>query len=254
MSRNAGAVDDRTGPAIVQVAAAQRALEASYAAARDSLTGKASRVEGPGEEYRVELNAATQSLAKAAMSTVADDSGRQTLRTATGLVSSYDFLVQQAARSSGNHALRDAYLGYADRTLHRPGSGVVTRLEKVQSNQFGVLRGQTSFGWLLRLVWAVAFTLLAVLAWLLVDTQRRLRRHFRRLVSPWLAVATLLPAAALPLAVFAAQIQSRLGSARAILARGRTDALEEVDGVLAARTGGPGPPAGSRWPAWWSSP
>lgn len=227
---NAGAVTDRTAPAIVQVEAAREALERSYAAAAASLTDKdTAKAEGVGETYAAELDAARQQLEKAALTTVADDAGRETLRTATGQVSSYDFLIRQAARSAGsagsatdpgNTTLRDAYLRYARNTLERKdGSGIVPRLEQVQRSQRQRLADETSFDGLLWLLWTAAFLLSGALGWLLVDTQRTLRRRFRRRISPPLAGATALAALVLPLAVLGGQIQSGLAGAAGRLRR-----------------------------------
>ncbi len=80
-----------------------------------------------------------------------------------------------------------------------------------------MLERQTSFGWVLWLAWAVACALFVALGGLLVDTQRFVRRRFRRLVTPFLAVATALLLVLLPLALFTGQIQDRLGSARTLL-------------------------------------
>ncbi len=223
VSRNSPAVDGRTTPAIVEVAAAETSLEASFTAAKAGLTGPAGPVEGAGEEYRAQLNAANQALEKAAMSTVAGDDGQQTLRTASGLVSSYGYLIQQAVRSGTDEVLRDAYVASARSTLLRPESGIVDRLEAVQAAQRGVLGQQVSFGWLLTLAWTVAFVLCGGLVWLLIDTQRTLRRRFRRRVSPALAAGTaLLTALVLSLTVLAVQIQRQLHAAAVRIEHDRT--------------------------------
>lgn len=239
VSRNAPAVNGRTTPAIVEIAAAETSLKASFAAAKAGLTGPAGPVEGAGEEYRAQLNAANQALEKATIDTVAGDDGRQTLRTASGLVSSYGYLIEQAVRSGTDAVLRDAYVASAHSTLTRPDSGIVDRLEEVQREQRDVLDRQVSFGWLLTLVWTVALALCAGLGWLLADTQRTLRRRFRRRVNPALAAGTaLLTALALTLAVFAVQIQGRLHTAAARIAYDRThggtgaETLHQVNDAL----------------------
>ncbi|MFH8986336.1 hypothetical protein [Streptomyces varsoviensis] len=221
VSRNAGAVTGATAPAIVQIASVRDALAQSYDSARQGLGHGTADIEGPGEDYRSALSTANQNLAQAVKGTVAGDSGRQNLRTATGLVSSYADLVQQAYVNRGNPTLRDAYLGYAGAMLRSGGdSGILDRLDQLQRRQSGVLDRQVSFGWVLWLAWIVAGALFAALGRLLVDTQRFVRRRFRRLVNPFLAAATALLALLLPLAVFTGQIQDRLESARTLLAAG----------------------------------
>ncbi|MBT2382144.1 hypothetical protein [Streptomyces sp. ISL-11] len=214
VSRNAGAVSGRTAPAMAQVAGARTALLDSYREASGNLGDRGTApVEGPGEKYRADLNAAEQSLEKAAQSTVARGDGQETLRTATGLVSSYDFLIQQAARNVGNPVLHGSYMGYAHRTLTREGSGIVPLLDHVQNRQRAVLNGQASFGVLLWLTWIMAYVFCGALVWLLVDTQRSLRLRFRRRLNPPLAAATALVAAVAPLTYFSLFIQHRLGAA-----------------------------------------
>ncbi|MCD9144395.1 hypothetical protein [Streptomyces albireticuli] len=225
VGRNAAAVTDRTAPAIVEVEAARKALNESYT----SLAGKeTAEAEGVGETYGADLNAARQHLVQAGLGTVADKEGRETLRTATGQVSSYDFLIQQAARSTGNDTLRDAYLGYAGNTLRKKGSGIVPRLENVQLSQRETLADETSFDGLLWFLWITAYVLCAVLVWLLVDTQRTLRRRFRRKLSPPLVGATALVALVLPLLTFlSSQIQHSLK-----LAAGKLGTISDPAGTL----------------------
>ncbi|MEV0260738.1 hypothetical protein AB0I49_05260 [Streptomyces sp. NPDC050617] len=219
VSRNSGAVTGGTAPAIVQISSVRDALARSYDSARQGLGRDTADIEGPGENYRSALSTANQNLAQAIKGTVAGDSGRQSLRTVTGLVASYADLVQQAYVNRDNPVLRDAYLGYARDMLRSGGSsGILDRLQGLQRQQLGVLERQASFGWVLWLTWIVACALFAALGWLLVDTQRFLRRRFRRLVNPFLAAATALLAVLLPLALFTGQTQDRLASARTLLA------------------------------------
>ncbi|MEV0278489.1 hypothetical protein AB0I22_19185 [Streptomyces sp. NPDC050610] len=218
VSRNSGAVTGGTAPAIVQISSVRDTLAKSYDSARQGLGHDTADIEGPGEDYRSALSTADQNLAQAVKGTVAGDPGRQNLRTTTGLVSSYADLVQQAYVNRDNPVLRDAYLGYARDMLRSGGSsGILDRLEALQRRQLGVLDRQASFGWVLWLAWIAACALFAALALLLVDTQRRLRRHFRRLVNPFLATATALLAVLFPLALFTVQTQDRLESARTLL-------------------------------------
>ncbi|MGR3931620.1 hypothetical protein [Streptomyces sp. BRA346] len=217
VSRNTTAVSERSTPAILQVAAAHDALEAADARAEASLKGHTTDVEGLGEDYRNELSTANQSLAQAVKSTTGGKAARQSLLTITGLVSSYSDLIQQAYVNRGNEDLRDAYRSYATTMLNRDHDGILARLDTVQNKQKRVLTEQTSFGWLLWFAWVVSLALFLILGVLLVHTQRSLRRRFRRLVNPWLAAATALLLAVLPLASFTYETQERLGTAGRVL-------------------------------------
>ena len=220
VSRNSTAVSERSTPAILQVAAAIDALHTSNAKAEGSLTGPTADVEGLGEDYRDELSTANQSLAQAVKSTTGGKAARQSLLTIAGLVSSYSDIIEQAYVNRGNDDLRDAYLSYATAMLTRDHDGILARLGTVQEGQRQVLRGQTSFGWLLACAWWVLvpalFGTLAVLLW---RTQRSLRRRFRRLVNPWLAAATMLLIAVVPLGLLTVQTQDRLAAAGSTLHR-----------------------------------
>ncbi|MCC3771880.1 ABC transporter substrate-binding protein, partial [Streptomyces sp. UNOC14_S4] len=171
-----------------------------------------------GEEYRAELTSANQALAKAASYGVA---GRQEaeLSTASALVSSYSYLVQQAARSAVNKPLRTAYLANARSTEE----DIVERLGTVQREQRALLHRQAAFGRPLTLLWSAALALCAGLLALLAWTQRLLRVRFRRRFNPGLAAGTLLLAAGVPtVTVLAVQIQHRLSTAAARIEHDRT--------------------------------
>ncbi|MEV4922162.1 extracellular solute-binding protein [Streptomyces roseoverticillatus] len=218
VSRGAAEVPGRTVPAMGYVDATSTALRESLDAAKTALRSPGAKTvaaaEGAGEEYRAKINAAFGSLQKATATTVADN-GRSILDTTAGQVSSYDYLIEQAARSQADEKLRDAYLQYAESTLKRDRNGVLARLGTVQDRQAGVLRAQTSPGWLVKLAWAAALALWAALAWLLVDTQVFLRRRFRRRFNGPLVGATLLVTALVPVLLPAAlRLQDDLGWAR----------------------------------------
>ncbi|MDT0549675.1 MULTISPECIES: hypothetical protein [Streptomyces] len=229
VSRNTRAVRDASAPAILQVAAANEALDESYEYAKRSLVGGTGDIEGLGEDYRTTLSTANQALAQALKSTTAGPPARQTLLTVTGLVSSYGDLVQQAYVNRDNTALRDAYLGYAETMLrgddgsgHRARSGdsdILARLAQVEKKQLRLLDQQTSFGWLLSLAWWVLVpAACAAPVVLLVRTQRFLRLRFRRRFNPFLLVATGLLLLTVPtLAVLTYQTQDRLAQARTSL-------------------------------------
>ncbi|MFF5585972.1 hypothetical protein [Streptomyces hygroscopicus] len=217
VSRNSAAVTDRSTPAILQVAAATEALRGSYREAEGSLNGSTTDVEGLGENYRTRLSTAGQSLAQAVKSTTGGEPARRSLLTVAGLVSSYSDIIEQAYVNRDNANLRAAYLSYARTMLERSDGDILGRLRAVQARQLHVLEEQTSFGWLLSCAWLLVPVLFLTLAGLLGHTQYFLRHHFRRLVNPWLATATALLVAVVPLAVFTYQTQDRLESARTTL-------------------------------------
>ncbi|WP_030835312.1 hypothetical protein [Streptomyces hygroscopicus] len=217
VSRNSAAVTDRSTPAILQVAAATEALRGSYREAEGSLNGSTTDVEGLGENYRTRLSTAGQSLAQAVKSTTGGEPARRSLLTVAGLVSSYSDIIEQAYVNRDNANLRAAYLSYARTMLERSDGDILGRLRAVQARQLHVLEEQTSFGWLLSCAWLLVPVLFLTLAGLLGHTQYFLRHHFRRLVNPWLATATALLVAVVPLAVFTYQTQGRLESARTTL-------------------------------------
>ncbi|MFF7730590.1 extracellular solute-binding protein [Streptomyces sp. NPDC008001] len=218
VSRGAAEVPDRTVPAMGYVSATQQALQESLTAARTALRNRGGTVaaaEGAGEDYSAKINAASRTLEKAAETTVADAPGPSLLDTVAGQISSYDYLIGQAARSQADEQLRDTYLRYADRTLNRSESGVLARLQKVQALQAAELGRQTSFGRLLKLAWGAAVLLWAALLRLLVDTQLFLRRRFRRRFNGPLVAATALAGALVPLLLPAAvRLQDDLRHAR----------------------------------------
>ncbi|MET8011166.1 hypothetical protein ABZU86_01130 [Streptomyces sp. NPDC005271] len=229
VSRNCRTVSDRSTPAILQVAAARQALDDSYREAKRSLASPTLEVEGLSEDYRDNLAAAKQNLAQVAKSTTGGESAGQSLRTIAALVSAYGDTIEKAYVNRDNRTLHDAYLGYADTMLRRGDSSILHRLEGVQEQQQSALLQQTSIGWLLSFAWWILVpALFTTLAVLLIHTQRFLRHRFRRLVNPWLAAATALLLAVLPLALFTYQTQDRLASAR--------HSLTQPD---IGRTGGP---------------
>ncbi|MGK5734071.1 hypothetical protein [Streptomyces sp. URMC 124] len=214
VSRGADAVPDRTAQAVGHVAATEKDLRESLKAAQAALSTPVDETvpatEGAGANYQEHINAAFRSLDRAAATTVTP-SGRNVLETAAGQLSSYDYLIQQAARSHADEKLRNAYLRYADSTLTRDDSGVFARLAVVQARHARALKGQTEAGWLVLLAWGTAVALWAALTWLLIDAQLFLRRRFRRRFSGPLAGATLLVAVLMPLLLTAAlRLQSDL--------------------------------------------
>jgi hypothetical protein len=213
-----GTVRVDTAPAILDVAAAQTALELADSSARTSLESDHAGLMGTGEEYRTQIAAADQSLSRASEGNVTGESGRRTLQTLAGLVTAYTGWIERADRREDSAELRAAYLSYAEGMLRRPDSGILPRLEALQDEQRQALARQVSFGPLQWLCWAAAVALFLALGWVLVGTQRFVRLRFRRRWNPWLAVATLLLALVLvPLALFTVQVRTSMEQSEGLL-------------------------------------
>ncbi|MEK8172173.1 hypothetical protein NKH77_31610 [Streptomyces sp. M19] len=221
LSRDARTVQRDTAPAILQVAAARTALDDSYEAARRGLESPGAGVEGLGETYRTDIAIANQNLTRAAAGNVAGDTGRgrcsprpgwspRTPTTSSVPTSG----AARRCRAGPTSATRAASCG----TRAAASSTGSTR----SSSGSATLREQTSFGWLLALVWTAAGALLAALGLLLWHTWRELRRRFHRRHHLALYAAAALVLAALPLAYSAYGIQSSLADARTELLTGGT--------------------------------
>ncbi|WP_046497524.1 hypothetical protein [Streptomyces odonnellii] len=206
---DAAGLRSRTAPAILDVAAAQTALRKADESARAAPYSGPAETVGTGSGYRIQIAAASQSLARAAEGGVAGEAGLRTLQTVTGLVVAYTGLIEQADRSPAGSELRAGYLHYADSMLNRPDVGILARLQSLQTEQSEVLSAQTSLDWFTRTVWGVALLLCAALVAVLAETQLFLRRRFRRRHNVSLLSATVLLGLALAaLAVFTVQTQT----------------------------------------------
>ena len=92
-------------------------------------------IENLGASYRTDIAAAHQNLTQAAQRDVAGYQGRQALAAATGLVSSYTEFIEQAYAERANRPLRDANLEYARTVLKNEGTGILARLDVLQTQQ-----------------------------------------------------------------------------------------------------------------------
>ncbi|TDC25084.1 hypothetical protein E1265_07900 [Streptomyces sp. 8K308] len=232
--RDAGAVRHGTAPAILDITTAQDALRLANAAAREALESGQGTLVGAGSGYRIQLAVANQSLAGAAEGDVAGDAGLRVLQTVSGLIVAYSGWIERAAAASQDPDLRGAYLHYADTMLNREDSGILARLDRLQTEQRAELATQTVFGWPERLTWAAALLTSAALVDRLRETQRFLRRRFRRRHNPWLFGATLaLLAACALLALGTVQTQCAKDESRGDLAE-TVDIWQSVAGGEAA--------------------
>lgn len=208
---------DSTAPAVFAVDTAQDALRDAHEAA---LLGE------PGRgAYHAQVSVITQSLALASSENVLGSSGRQRLQAAAGLLSVYMNWVQSANDEQDRSAhLKTAYISYAKDTFGNPESpetSITSELDELQQEQAHVVDRQTGFGRarvLLAAGWAaVGVTGLALLLALL-ETQRFLRRRFKRRWNlPLLAATALLVLGTAMLATITWRTSQRLARARDLL-------------------------------------
>ncbi|MCI2423687.1 hypothetical protein MOQ72_40405 [Saccharopolyspora sp. K220] len=210
------AIRERTGPMIVDVSIAQKALmAANIAATRSFLYGHAG-LAGPGQEYYNQMAIAGQSLAQAAEVNAVGAAGTEAVQTVNSLLASYSDAISQAAAHAraGDEEMATAALWSAGRQLHDVPGGIIERLHKLQGVQREMLQEQA---WVAALVstepkeWLRLSGLLpppgvvvlivppllvlclvsnVALLLALVVAQRFMRRRFRRRFNAGLIVAT----------------------------------------------------------------
>ncbi|GGR73685.1 MULTISPECIES: hypothetical protein [Streptomyces] len=175
----------------------------------------------PTSDFQKQISVAVQSLAAAA----ADDDlggpgGRQALQTVAGLITVYADKVQRSQLQPDGSVLREAYLSYATSVLTEKGSGIQDRLKALQRQQRAAVHRQTSFGPLLWLAWSVTLLLALALTAALLETQRFLRRRFRRRYNRHLIAAGLLSLAGVAVtALFTVWTQAGMTDTRTLLDR-----------------------------------
>jgi hypothetical protein len=151
----------------------------------------------------------------------------------------YAVKVHQAQLVAGDRVLREAYLSYATSVLEDEGSGILARLEVLQRQQRAAVHRQTSFGELLWLGWSTTLLLAVALALALLETQRFLRRRFRRRYNrQLLAASVLLPCGMTVSLLFTRWTHQGMARTRDLLDRplaGRliTDAVRDTAAYLA---------------------
>ncbi|MET8772791.1 hypothetical protein, partial [Streptomyces sp. NPDC004658] len=156
----------------------------------------------PTSDFQKQISVAAQSLsAAAADDDVGGPAGRQTLQTIAGLITVYAVKVQRSQLQPDGSLLREAYRSYADSILTEKGTGIQDRLKALQRQQRAVVHRQTSFGPLMWLAWSVTLLLALALGAALLETQRFLRRRFRRRYNRQLLAAVALLAAGVVTAV-----------------------------------------------------
>ncbi|MEW2530822.1 hypothetical protein [Streptomyces sp. NPDC047071] len=186
-------------PGILAVDTAQSAMRKAHEVVRDS--GPEGDKSG---EFQTQISVAHQSLALAASENVTGLEGRQDLQTITGLIAVYSGWVERWGQEPDGSPLRAAYLFYAEQALGLqagPGSDadVMSRLDALRGRQLDEAGRQAAFPWQLWLGWSAVAVLYVALCAALLETQRYLRRRFRRPVQVRLLAATVVCAVGVPL-------------------------------------------------------
>ncbi|GAA3959716.1 hypothetical protein GCM10022384_10630 [Streptomyces marokkonensis] len=185
-------------PGILAVDTAQNAMREAHQVVRGS--GPEGDISG---EFHTRISVAQQSLALAASENVTGLAGRHDLQTVTGLIAVYSAWVERRGREPVDSPLRAAYLHYAEKVLGlkaEPGTDgdIESRLDDLRAEQLAEARRQAAFPWQLWLGWGAVAVLYAVLCGALLETQRFLRRRFRRPVQLRLLAATAVCALGVP--------------------------------------------------------
>ncbi|MFD9073526.1 hypothetical protein [Streptomyces lasiicapitis] len=186
-------------PGILAIDTAQSAMRKAHEVVRDS--GAEGDTSG---EFHTQVSVAHQSLALAASENVTGLEGRQDLQTITGLIAVYSGWVERWGQEPDDSLLRAAYLFYAEQVLGlqaEPGTdgNIMSRLDALRGRQFDEAGQQAAFPWQLWLGWSAVAVLSIALCAALLETQRYVRRRFRRPVQVRLLAATVVCAVGVPL-------------------------------------------------------
>lgn len=197
--RDAGAVRQRTAPAVLKAVSASTALTGAHLAALDSLNSPVFDVVGTNEEYRTQVSAAVQNISQIADRRITPADGGRELSTVAALVSAYTQAIDQAVRYAENPALRAAWLSSAETLLSRPETGLLDQLAQLQRAQGDELDERSVLDGERRARWLLTGVALAALLVALSVVQWQLSRRFPPRLNPWLlaAGAVLLGAAGL---------------------------------------------------------
>jgi hypothetical protein len=153
-------------------------------------------------EFHTQISVAQQSLALAAAENVIGVEGRHDLQTITGLIAVYSSWVERWGQED-QEALHAAYLYYAEQVLgfqEEDGTDgdVLSRLDALRDKQLDEAERQAAFPWQLWLGWSAVVVLYLALFLALLETQRFLRRRFRRPLQVRLLAATVVCALGVP--------------------------------------------------------
>jgi hypothetical protein len=194
LAGSAGALDGigrGTVPAIVLAQQTHAALAAADRSAANAFLSGGIEIVEPRTEYEIDIATATSDLEQAAEQNRAGVEASVQLQAIGSLVTQYTGLVEQArANNRQGFPIGVAYLRDASRLMHRPGDGILARVDAV-----GVLNGRD----LARQDAALAFSLATAAAFLVVAvgmlgllgyTQLFLRRRFNRQLNDGLLAAS----------------------------------------------------------------
>ena len=180
-------------PAIVATQQIHSALsDADRSAANAFLSGGVEIVE-PRTQYEIDIATATQELEQVAEQNRAGARATEQIQAIDALLVQYVGLVETArADNRQGFPVGVAYLRDASRVMHRPGDGLLARVDLLGTLNARDLAGQES-GLTLGLAATGVFVVLAaVLGGLLVHTQVLVAHRFRRRVNDHLLAATVL--------------------------------------------------------------
>ncbi|WP_109033993.1 hypothetical protein [Streptomyces rubrogriseus] len=185
-------------PGIRAVDTAKSALRQANAVVRE--TGAEGDTSG---EFLTQVSVAQQSLALAASENVTGLAGRHDVQTVTGLIAVYSGWVERRGREPDGSPLRAAFLHYAEKVLGLEAEAgtegdIMSRLDDLRGEQLAEARRQAAFPWQLWLGWCTVAVLYAALCGALLESQRYLRRRFRRPVQLRLLAATAVCAVGVP--------------------------------------------------------
>ncbi|MER6343785.1 hypothetical protein ACWC10_00510 [Streptomyces sp. NPDC001595] len=220
-----------SAPGILAVDTARNAMREAHEVVRDSGPRGAT-----GGEFHTQVSVAQQSLARAAAEDVIGVEGRHDLQTITGLIAVYSGYVELWGREPDGSPLRAAYLVYAERVLGvgagtPTGEDILSRLGDLRDKQLDEAGRQADFPWQLWLGWSTVLLLYVALCAALLETQRYVRRRFRRPVQLRLLAATVLCAAAVPVLAWLSRVaHDAMARSVTAISAPRTDS-DDIPGV-----------------------
>jgi hypothetical protein len=186
-------IGQRSGPAVIDALKIHGALaDADRSAANAFLSGGVENPE-PRQRYERDVAVATHDLEQAAEHNTAGGQASQNLQAVDSAVAQYTGLVETArANNRQGFPVGAAYLRAASRLMHRPGDGILARVDALAGvNSANASAEYSSLGFVGALL-AVFFLFGALLFVLLLSTQAFLRRRFRRRRNTRLLLATAL--------------------------------------------------------------
>ncbi|HSR23315.1 MAG TPA: hypothetical protein VLW53_07175, partial [Candidatus Eisenbacteria bacterium] len=219
-----------TVPAIVLTQEIHAALAAADRSAANAFLSGGVEIVEPRTEYEIEIATATRDLEQAAEHNRAGPEATEQLQAIGVLLAQYTGLVEQArANNRQGFPIGVAYLRDASRLMHRPGDGILARLDALGTLDARDLAREDA-ALTLSLVGAGVFgAVAAAVVGLLVHTQVFVRRRFNRQTSDLLLAAT--AAAALLTAWMGAQVAHT-----ALEARGAGQTYARVHDLWLARS------------------